>query len=244
MNPADCDTVDALLPACVEQSIRAFNTEGCLWTELLVRPRGVAPGPELERWILARELSGQLAELDLAMLRLALSLAMQRGPQARISINIGPGMLREGPARFALLMSLLRAGPLAACICLEIGAFRCEPRERRSLVELLGTLRALGVSIALDDYGGGGDHADLLKSGCIDWVKLDRRLLQDPAARSRLDRLVGTAQAASVKVVAEGIERSKQLAWALEHCHAGQGFLLGDLHPVGTPVPIRPVRHA
>jgi predicted signal transduction protein with EAL and GGDEF domain len=94
----------------------------------------------------------------------------------------------------------------------------------------LASLKARGMKIALDDFGGGFCNFRYLKVLPLDTLKLDRSMIEgiehDPRDREVLRAIVALARALSLSVVAEGIETEAQRAIAAaEGCTLFQGFL-------------------
>ena len=90
-------------------------------------------------------------------------------------------------------------------------------------------LKALGVKLAIDDFG--SHHAGLgyLRRWPMDMIKVDRSLVFDldrnERSRTILAAVVRLAQELGMEVTAEGIETRDQLARLQElRCHYGQGF--------------------
>jgi diguanylate cyclase (GGDEF)-like protein len=98
-------------------------------------------------------------------------------------------------------------------------------------VRILGRLRAIGVRLALDDFGAGYSSLRYLKRLPFDFVKLDKGLLDgithDPAALALVDAVLGLLNRLGLRTCAEGIETARQLA-VVESlgCELGQGFLV------------------
>jgi diguanylate cyclase (GGDEF)-like protein len=94
------------------------------------------------------------------------------------------------------------------------------------------TLRAIGVRIALDDFGSGSGALELLRSRPVDIVKIARPFV-DGAGRAGHDRavlsmVVEIGSMFGLQVVAQGIEREDQReALVALGCELGQGYLLG-----------------
>jgi len=102
-------------------------------------------------------------------------------------------------------------------------------------IESLRRLRALGVAIALDDFGIGYSSLTSLEQLPITRVKLDRLLIAgiDTNARSGaiVRSIVTLCHGLGLQVVAEGVERPAQLEFLARCGPIGvQGFLLS--HPV------------
>jgi EAL domain-containing protein (putative c-di-GMP-specific phosphodiesterase class I) len=100
-------------------------------------------------------------------------------------------------------------------------------------VDSLRQLRALGVAIALDDFGIGYSSLTSLEQLPISRVKLDRLLIaavdSNPRSAAIVRSIVALCHGLGLQVVAEGVERAAQLEF-LSHCGpiSVQGFLLGD----------------
>lgn len=93
-------------------------------------------------------------------------------------------------------------------------------------------LRALGVRMAIDDFGIGYSNLGRLKNLAFDTLKVDRSLLVDVECNGDAAKLLTTifdlADAIQADVVAEGIETEEQLAFLAAHrCRYFQGYLHG-----------------
>jgi diguanylate cyclase (GGDEF)-like protein len=102
-----------------------------------------------------------------------------------------------------------------------------------STIESLRRLRALGVAIALDDFGIGYSSLTSLEQLPITRVKLDRLLIAavDSNVRSAaiVRSIVALCHGLGLQVVAEGVERSAQLEFLAGCGPIGvQGFFLGQ----------------
>jgi diguanylate cyclase (GGDEF)-like protein/PAS domain S-box-containing protein len=96
--------------------------------------------------------------------------------------------------------------------------------------EALGRLKALGVSIAVDDFGTGYTSLGHLKDLPIDRLKIDRSFVKDlPADRGSAaiaNAIIQMAKGLGLRTVAEGVENAAQQAWALaQGCDEMQGEL-------------------
>ncbi|HEU4644665.1 MAG TPA: EAL domain-containing protein, partial [Burkholderiales bacterium] len=93
----------------------------------------------------------------------------------------------------------------------------------------LNKLKALGVSLALDDFGSGASSLAALSRFVLDRVKLDRSLLDATGdGRALLAGIVALAHALGLQLVAKGVETQAQrdLLAALS-CDLAQGNLIG-----------------
>jgi diguanylate cyclase (GGDEF)-like protein len=96
----------------------------------------------------------------------------------------------------------------------------------------LRQIKALGVSIAMDDFGIGYSSLSLLNSFPFDRIKVDGSFIQLTGENERSDAIfkavVGLGSALSVPVLAEGVETDSQLKFAIASgCHELQGFYFG-----------------
>ena len=98
--------------------------------------------------------------------------------------------------------------------------------------EILQQLQALGVRIAIDDFGSGYSSLSHLRHFPIDQLKIDRNFIagleREGEARAIVRAVVDLADALQIEVVAEGIETSEQASHLLSlGCELGQGFHFG-----------------
>ncbi len=97
-------------------------------------------------------------------------------------------------------------------------------------IQQMHTLKDMGVSLALDDFGVGYSSLGNLKDFPIDTLKVDRSFVWDLDDSERDKKLVASiitlAHNLDIKVVAEGVETIKQVQ-ALEEmkCEEIQGFI-------------------
>ena len=102
-------------------------------------------------------------------------------------------------------------------------------------IESLRRLRALGVAVALDDFGIGYSSLTSLEQLPITRVKLDRLLVAgvdtNPRSAAIVRSIVALCHGLGLQVVAEGVERAAQLEFLAGCGPIGvQGYLLA--HPV------------
>jgi diguanylate cyclase (GGDEF)-like protein/PAS domain S-box-containing protein len=171
------------------------------------------------------EETGLIGEIGAWALREACAAAARDG--FAVSANVAAREIVDPGFVGTVAAALDDAGLAAEALCLEIG-------ERAITAETVGTLRelaALGVRIALDDFGAAAGSLALLRDCPIDVVKLHSALDGAVAAA-----VVGLARALGLQTVAEGVEREDQLAaLPLLGYDRAQGFLLGAPGPAPAP---------
>ncbi len=169
-----------------------------------------------------------VAHLSRHIAERALATARDWPEALRLSLNITPADLASrGFARE--FGDLVRdAGFAPECLTLEITE-QVLLADLDQAVPTLAELRAKGMHIALDDFGGGFCNFRYLKLLAIDTIKLDRSMIEgiedDPRDRAVLRAIVALANALDLSVVAEGIETAEQAAIArAEGCTLYQGY--------------------
>jgi len=99
--------------------------------------------------------------------------------------------------------------------------------------KVMHALKALGVSISVDDFGTGVSTLSYLKNFPVDVLKLDvsliRNLPHDHEDVAIVSAIIKLALDLHIKVVAEGVETLDQLAFIrTTACHTMQGFLFSE----------------
>lgn len=148
-----------------------------------------------------------------------------------LSLNVTAADLAAADFTAAIISALDRSGFAPERLTLEITEQALVAELDRS-AERLGELVALGVRVALDDFGAGFCNFRYLKKLPLHYLKLDRSMVQGIAEDRRdlevLRGIVAMASALDLAVIAEGIETEAQRdAVVREGCHAWQGFLGG-----------------
>jgi diguanylate cyclase (GGDEF)-like protein/PAS domain S-box-containing protein len=102
-------------------------------------------------------------------------------------------------------------------------------RHVDSTTHVLGQLKAMGVRLAVDDFGIGYSSLSYLTRFPIDTLKLDQSFLHDIVANSNdaivVRAVISMARSLKLRVVAEGVETPEQLKFLQAHgCEEGQGY--------------------
>jgi len=105
------------------------------------------------------------------------------------------------------------------------------------VIELMQTLKTMGIRVALDDFGTGFSSLSYLRDLPTHKVKLDRSFVQEVATDHRMAAIVQgvitMAHHMDMIVVAEGIEtREQQDDLARRHCDILQGYLFARPMPL------------
>lgn len=184
------------------------------------------------------ERTDHVPQLSHHIARLALRAAARWPGDLRLSLNVTPNDLAapDFAASFAALLQQSRFPGWRLTL---------EVTEQVLLSDVAGAARAFetlatsGVKFALDDFGAGFCNFRYLKLLPLDYLKLDRSMIEGVAADPRdlavLRAIVAMARALDLAVIAEGVENEPQrLLAAAEGCHSYQGFLRSAPLPAET----------
>lgn len=178
--------------------------------------------------------SGLCARLDLYMLEeacKALRAWIDAGCEpVQISVNQCRQLLFS-PDYLTQVEALLKRYQLPAqLICIEI-LEEIAAQDLPQLDAYLLKLHALGVGIAIDDFGSGYSSLNMLSAVKVDEIKFDKGFLleRDPARRKlnlqMLTQFAGVAQIFKARTVVEGVETAADAAFLQEHgFDAAQGY--------------------
>ena len=175
--------------------------------------------------------AGRLSELERLCRKTACERFRALGLDNLLFLNVCPELLLEPdhqPGRTLELLASLNIPPERVVIELT----EQMPIDDFGLLHAaLHHYRAMGFSIALDDLGAGYSSLRLWSELRPDYVKIDRHFIdgidRDPVKREFVDSILNMARASRAKVIAEGIERSEELATLLDMgVDLIQGYLL------------------
>jgi diguanylate cyclase (GGDEF)-like protein len=150
-------------------------------------------------------------------------------PHARVAVNISAQQLLADDF-VERVEAMLRQYELPAA-CLELELTENILQTGAATVAALHRLRALGVSIALDDFGIGYSSLTSLERLPLTRVKIDRSLIANVDGGGRAPAIVrsiiGLSRSLGLQVTAEGVERPAQLGQLLTDRGVQiQGFLI------------------
>jgi diguanylate cyclase len=221
----------------VYQHIVALPERRPVAVEALARwaaPNGMHVSPE--SFVAAAEAAGMGAALDALVLDLACSDIAAAGLDVDIHVNVGAARLGNTGFDETVRRTLRRHGIDARRLVVEI-------TETVPIVDIpdaaahIRRLDALGVRVALDDFGSGYNSLAYLHSLPVHIVKLDRSLVvcADPVNDMALYRsVIGLCADLGLVVIAEGIETAAQSdSIQAAGCRLAQGHFYGRPAPIG-----------
>lgn len=161
-------------------------------------------------------------------LRAADLLNNQMGIKLHMNVNLSQRQLVSENIGEVVQAKLDASGVDACNVTLEVTESMAMEDIDRS-VEVLQSLREVGVGLAIDDFGTGFSSLSYLQKLPVNKVKIDRSFVQYLGQDSRhtnvVTAIVHLCRALDLSVVAEGIETEEQLALLRElGCPVGQGF--------------------
>jgi EAL domain-containing protein (putative c-di-GMP-specific phosphodiesterase class I) len=152
-----------------------------------------------------------------------------RSSTLRVCVNLSARQFsREGLADHVETL-LLQTGVSSRQLGLEMTESSLIPNVSTAL-QVLGSLRRLGVSLLMDDFGTGYSSLNHLHSFPFDVLKIDRsfvgRITESEQSLQIVRTIIELARVLGMDVVAEGIETVEQYQVLLQlGCRFGQGFL-------------------
>jgi diguanylate cyclase (GGDEF)-like protein/PAS domain S-box-containing protein len=215
----------------------------------IVRPNGdvVLPGVFLPP---ARDVGLQSA-IDLIILEQVLvEIESSTDDTGSVHVNVSAETLAEQHWWDLVSDSLTRCPHVASRLFVELTeqTLLTAPSDAAATVD---RLREAGVKVGLDDFGTGYSALSTLQNIGVDFLKLDKSLVDGIGLSSRADTLaealITLAHALGLDVIAEGVSMPEQLDQLRGFgCDQAQGFLLGipaARHWPHIPMP-RQTRHA
>jgi len=109
-------------------------------------------------------------------------------------------------------------------------------QDTAATLATIGRLRALGVGVALDDFGSGYSSLSYLRRFPFSKLKIDRsfvaEMTADAGTAAIVQAVMALGRSLAMRVVAEGVETEEQLALLRAmNCDEVQGYLLGRPGP-------------
>lgn len=202
--------------------------------EALVRwrdpERGLIPP---DAFIPVAEATGLIGEVGRFVLEAACRQLTQwdaRGlPPLKLSVNLSAHQIAAADIAPQVRRALLATGLAPDRLILEVTETTLM-LQADSTRNTLSELKALGPSLAIDDFGKGYSSLAYLREFAIDILKIDRAFIEGlPDNRSDNElaiTIINLGQNLGLSVLAEGVETEQQRAFLERHgCDAWQGYL-------------------
>jgi diguanylate cyclase (GGDEF)-like protein len=217
------------------QPIVAAEGHAIVGLEALLRwnhpTRGAIPPA---RFIPIAEQAGLMDQLGEFVLRRALGDAA-RWPNLYVAVNLSPIQVRDRKFVDLVAAVLAQSGIAPSRLVLEVteGVLIDNPETAKSRLD---DLRALGLKLALDDFGSGYSSLTYLQRLPFDKLKVDRgfvaALEHSANAGVIIEAIIALGRALDLSILVEGIETEEQRALVrLAGCDEMQGYLFAKPAP-------------
>ncbi len=195
--------------------------------------RGFVPPSD---FIPLAEESGLIVEMGEWILREACREAASWPRPMQVAVNLSPAQFQHGDLVGLVHSILLETGLQPGRLELEITEGVLIEDFDRGL-SLLRRLKALGVRIAMDDFGSGYSSLTYLQAFPFDKIKIDRTFVlnlgRNAQSAAIIRAMIGLGHGLDISIVAEGVETQEQLTFlAQENCDQVQGYFLGKPAPI------------
>lgn len=159
------------------------------------------------------------------------------GIELPVSFNVSPRQFRDPSFAETIARAARDHGVPPSSLIVEVTE-SVAMRDPACVEPVLDRLRALGVRLAIDDFGAGYSSLARLRDLDVDLLKIDRTFLAAAVSDDRAGRLVRAAldlaAALDMTAVAEGVENEQQRRFLVEGgCALAQGFHLARPLPPG-----------
>lgn len=186
------------------------------------------------RFVPIAERAGLMDQLGEFVLRRALADA-RRWPQAYVAVNLSPLQVRDRKFVDLVAAVLAESKIPPARLVLEVteGVLIDNPEAAKARLD---DLRALGLKLALDDFGAGYSSLTYLRRLPFDKLKVDRgfvaALNHSANAGVIIQAIISLGRALNLSILVEGIETEEQRTLVrLAGCDEMQGYLFARPAP-------------
>lgn len=158
--------------------------------------------PELDRWVVSEALR-QLSQVEF------------KNSRPVFAINLSGQSLDESSFLDYVLEELEKTGVNPRMVCFEITE-AVAVSDITLATRFISTLKNMGASFSLDDFGTGVSSYGYLTSLDVDYLKIDgifvKDLMRDSVARNIVESVTQVGHSMNLKVIAEYVEDDKIIA--------------------------------
>lgn len=152
-----------------------------------------------------------------------------------VFVNVSPRQLLGSDFLSSVERAITKHGIDAGQLCIELGSMSAVPSSSQAWM-LLRECKALGVRLALDNFGNNDSSYGLIRRLQLDYIKLGRRLTSARSATAHDDAItasvVSLARSLGYTTIAQGLEDPASVQRARTFgCDLAQGFFFGVAEP-------------
>ncbi len=156
--------------------------------------------------------------------------------QMRIAVNLSARQFYQQDLVDSIVQILGETGLAPHLLELELTESMMM-NDVEQAVDILRSLKAIGVHLSIDDFGTGYSSLSYLKRFPIDLLKIDQSFVRDitvdPDDAVIVLSIISLAHSLRLTVIAEGVETEAQLAYLRRHgCDCMQGYYFS--HPLSA----------
>jgi len=219
---------------CFQPQVRLDNGR-IIGAEALLRwngPDGIPIPPD--RFIPVAEHSGLIVDIGRRTLRAAcqcqVAVVAAGFPGFRMAVNISMAQFRHPGFLGDLSQAIQESGVQPSQLELEITESMAM-LEPDYVSEVIRTIKRMGVTVAVDDFGTGFSSLSYLQRLAVDRLKIDRAftgaLTRSASDGSIVHTIIQLARNLDLTVIAEGVETVEQAKMLSSMgCREAQGFLI------------------
>lgn len=153
-----------------------------------------------------------------------------------VSVNVSSLQFRRGDMPEIIQSALQASGLPANSLIIELTESLLMDNAQAN-IDMLRSIKALGVHLSMDDFGTGYSSLAYLKRFPLDEIKIDQQFVRDLPADAGNSAIVGAviamAHGLGLKVTAEGVETQAQRDFLNQHdCDQFQGYLFSRPLPL------------
>jgi diguanylate cyclase (GGDEF)-like protein/PAS domain S-box-containing protein len=230
------------------QPIMSLHDRRIARYELLVRLLDERGEPTLPRAFLpTAERTGAVRDIDRRMIAYAIALIAAGNPSREpvtYEVNVSARSLSDPDLLPMISRELAATGIDPSALVFEITE-TAAIANMEDVRRFAGTLRDLGCSFALDDFGAGFASFYYLKHVPLDWIKIDGDFVRDLTTNGT-DQLVvrhiaEMARSLGLQTIAEFVQNAETLELLADYgVDCAQGYYVGEPEPIPNLVELRP----
>ena len=214
------------------QPLIDLDTRDLVGFEALARWRSPTRGfLEADQFIELSENCGLVGALTMSVVGQALKEAATWPPHLKLAVNISPAQFGDVRLATNIIKLLTETGFPAKRLEIEITE-NSLLEDREQVISIIQSLKNLGVSVSLDNFGTGYASLAQVNSLPVDRIKIDRTfistIVKSEQTAAIVDTIASLGHKLNVPISAEGVE-SEQIRNALSGLgmSEAQGWLFG-----------------